>query len=59
MCNCWYKLTFLRVLNINSLCLNVRMAFQRCLKLEPRCVGALVGMSVLELNSKHVSIELS
>lgn len=37
--------------------LNCRIAFQRCLELEPRCVGALVGMSILELNSKHVSLQ--
>ena len=35
-----------------------RLAFERTLELEPRCVGALVGMAILELNSKqHDSIK--
>jgi RNA polymerase-associated protein CTR9 len=42
-------LCFVKLGNIQK----ARMAFQRCLELEPRCVGALVGMSILELNSKH------
>ncbi|CAG5134684.1 unnamed protein product [Candidula unifasciata] len=29
-----------------------RMAFERALQLDPNCVGALVGLAVLELNSK-------
>lgn len=28
------------------------MAFERALQLDPNCVGALVGLAVLELNSK-------
>ena len=27
-----------------------RMAFERTLQLSPHCVGALVGMAILELN---------
>ncbi len=35
-----------------------RLAFERSLQLNPRCVGALVGMAILELNSKgHDSIK--
>lgn len=30
----------------------IRMAFERALQLDPNCVGALVGLAVLELNSK-------
>lgn len=30
----------------------VRMAFERALQLDSQCVGALVGLAVLELNSK-------
>ncbi|CAL1547876.1 unnamed protein product [Lymnaea stagnalis] len=29
-----------------------RMAFERSLQLDPNCVGALVGLAILELNSK-------
>ncbi|XP_050409526.1 RNA polymerase-associated protein CTR9 homolog [Patella vulgata] len=29
-----------------------RMAFERALQLDPQCVGALVGLAILELNSK-------
>ncbi|KAI8783785.1 RNA polymerase-associated protein CTR9 [Biomphalaria glabrata] len=29
-----------------------RMAFERALQLDPNCVGALVGLAILELNSK-------
>ena len=28
------------------------MAFERALQLDPKCVGALVGLAILELNSK-------
>lgn len=31
-----------------------RLAFERALELDPQCVGALVGLAVLELNSKQV-----
>ncbi len=31
-----------------------RLAFERALDLNPRCVGALVGLALLELNSKQV-----
>ncbi|CAH1786982.1 unnamed protein product [Owenia fusiformis] len=30
-----------------------RLAFERALTLDPQCVGALVGMSILELNEKN------
>ena len=30
----------------------VRMAFERALQLDSQCVGALVGLAVLELNTK-------
>lgn len=30
----------------------VRMAFERALELDPQCVGALVGLAVMELNLK-------
>ncbi|XP_066276427.1 RNA polymerase-associated protein CTR9 homolog isoform X1 [Branchiostoma lanceolatum] len=30
-----------------------RLAFQRALELNPKCVGALVGLAILELNSKE------
>ena len=34
------------------------LAFQRALDLSPNCVGALVGMAILQLNSKqHDSIK--
>ncbi|EDO34243.1 predicted protein, partial [Nematostella vectensis] len=29
-----------------------RLAFKRALELEPRCTGAMVGLAILELNSK-------
>jgi len=29
-----------------------RLAFERALELDPRCTGALVGLAILELNSK-------
>lgn len=29
-----------------------RMAFERALHLDPQCVGALIGLAILELNSK-------
>ena len=38
-----------------SLChvlLYFRMAFERALQLDPNCVGALVGLAILELNCK-------
>ena len=35
--------------------IHCRLAFNRALELEPSCVGALVGLSVLELNNKQVS----
>lgn len=28
------------------------MAFERALQLDPQCVGALVGLAILELNTK-------
>ena len=31
-----------------------RLAFQRALDLDPVCVGALVGLAILELNIKQV-----
>ncbi len=35
-----------------------RLAFERSLQLNPRCVGALVGLAIVELNSKgHDSIK--
>lgn len=30
-----------------------RLAFSRALELNPKCVGALVGLAVLELNNKE------
>lgn len=33
----------------------LRLAFERSLDLDPRCVGALVGLALLELNSKQVN----
>ncbi|XP_002733846.1 RNA polymerase-associated protein CTR9 homolog, partial [Saccoglossus kowalevskii] len=30
-----------------------RLAFERALQLEPSCVGAIVGLAILELNSKE------
>ena len=29
-----------------------KLAFERALQLDPQCVGALVGLSILELNQK-------
>ena len=29
-----------------------RLAFERALEMDPQCVGALVGLAVLELNNK-------
>ncbi|KAK3734151.1 hypothetical protein QZH41_017122 [Actinostola sp. cb2023] len=29
-----------------------RLAFERALELEPRCTGAMIGLAILELNSK-------
>lgn len=29
-----------------------RLAFERALQLDPSCVGALVGLAILELNTK-------
>ena len=31
-----------------------RLAFSRALELNSKCVGALVGLAVLELNNKEV-----
>ena len=31
-----------------------RMAFERALELDPRCVGSLIGLAILELNNKTV-----
>ena len=39
---------------ITLCCLFPRLAFERSLELDPRCVGALVGLALLELNSKQV-----
>lgn len=36
-------------MNIYSTC---RLAFERALQLDPSCVGALVGLAILELNTK-------
>lgn len=34
------------------------LAFQRALELNPQCVGALVGLAILQLNTKqHESIK--
>lgn len=33
-----------------------RLAFSRALELNSKCVGALVGLAVLELNNKEVSL---
>ena len=33
-------------------CIHCRAAFERALHLDGRCVGALVGLAVLELNNK-------
>ena len=40
---------------IRLCCLFPRLAFERSLELDPRCVGALVGLALLELNSKQVN----
>ena len=39
-------LCFVKLGNLDK----ARMAFKRTLQLSPNCVGALVGMSILELN---------
>ena len=31
-----------------------KMAFERALELDPRCVGSLIGLAILELNNKTV-----
>ena len=31
-----------------------RLAFERALELEPKCVGALVGLAILEFNTQKV-----
>lgn len=33
-----------------------RLAFSRALELNSKCVGALVGLAVLELNNKEVGL---
>ena len=38
----------------NTVILSSRSAFQRALELDPSCIGALVGLAVLELNNKRV-----
>ena len=43
-----------KVLDLLSYC---RLAFERAMELEPRCVGALVGLAILELNCKEVKKE--
>ena len=35
--------------------IHCRLAFERALELDPQCVGALVGLAVLELNSQQVT----
>ena len=45
---------FVRLGNLEK----AQLAFQRALELDPQCVGALVGLAVLQLNSKqHDSIK--
>lgn len=34
-----------------------RLAFERTLELNSRCTGALVGLAILELNSKKVRLD--
>lgn len=45
MGHCFYRLNRLE---------KARLAFERTLELNNRCTGALVGLAVLELNSKKV-----
>ena len=48
------------VQHISCLCIffYTRLAFNRALELDASCVGALVGLAILELNNKQVSKEL-
>ena len=49
MGHCFYRLNRLE---------KARLAFQRTLQLNPKCVGALIGLAVLELNEqKNESIK--
>ena len=43
-------LCFLKLGNLDK----ARLAFGRALELDPKCVGALVGLAVLELNLHKV-----
>lgn len=45
MGHCFYRLNRLE---------KARLAFERTLELNPRSTGALVGLAILELNSKKV-----
>ena len=45
MGHCFYRLNRLE---------KARLAFERTLELNNRCTGALVGLAILELNSKKV-----
>ena len=33
-----------------------RLAFERALELDPKCVGALVGLALLEFNTQKVCV---
>lgn len=35
-----------------------RLAFERTLELNSQCTGALIGLAILELNSKKVGIPM-
>ena len=44
-----YPITF----QLRTPSLYCRVAFERALTLDPQCVGALVGLAILELNCKE------
>ena len=48
MGHCFYRLNRME---------KARLAFDRALELDSRCTGALVGLAILELNSKKVRIQ--
>lgn len=50
MGHCFYRLNRLE---------KARLAFERTLELNPRSTGALVGLAILELNSKKVKLHHS
>ena len=45
-------LCFMKLENFDK----AKMAFERALQLDPKCVGALVGLAIMKLNTHRVSL---